>query len=275
VPDLASLLTIRFDRGQLSGYVRAGSLLHVLYVTICSPWCITFGGGIRNAGLLRGLARRHRVEVALLTDELTSPPPHPPLGTERIHVFPVRDPYVARAWISHPANRLAVRRRWLDLVRRSRPDAVWYFSKSAVHVVDFPPATPVVVDLDNVDWWRMVRAAVWERGTKRLRTRLRAALSRAEGRWLSRRADITVLANADEIPLVRQTEALRAIPNGADFATPPSGEPRTTKRLLHLGSLRYPPNLDGLRWFCRAVWPRVLAAVPDTWLDLAIERARR
>jgi len=39
------------------------------------------------------------------------------------------------------------------------------------------------------------------------------------------------------------------------------------KRLLFMGAFLHPPNVEGLRWFCRHVLPRVSARVPDVRLE--------
>ncbi|MBC7677946.1 MAG: glycosyltransferase, partial [Pseudorhodobacter sp.] len=53
------------------------------------------------------------------------------------------------------------------------------------------------------------------------------------------------------------------VPNGVDLvAFSPSPVPRTPT-LLFTGTLSYLPNVDGLQWFCRVVFPLVQAQVPD------------
>jgi glycosyltransferase involved in cell wall biosynthesis len=48
-------------------------------------------------------------------------------------------------------------------------------------------------------------------------------------------------------------------PGNESSALPPSNNPV----VISVGQLGYPPNLDGVRTFCKSVWPRVLAAVPN------------
>jgi glycosyltransferase involved in cell wall biosynthesis len=242
--------------------------LKLLYLTTCSPWKTSFGGAIRSAGILRGLARRHQIEIAFFTPDPTSARADPPAGIERVRLVPVRDAHSPWASACDRVERRAARRRCLELVREWRPDVVWYFEKAAVRVAGITPGTPIVVDLNDLPWLRLVRTAAQQRGRERARTALRAVASWVEDRWLCRRADVTVLANAEEALRLRRHDSVWAIPNGADFTAPPSPTPRASKRILHLGGLWYPPNLDGLRWFCREAWPRVLAVEPDAWLDV-------
>lgn len=41
-----------------------------------------------------------------------------------------------------------------------------------------------------------------------------------------------------------------------------------SKSILTLGSLHYPPNADGIRWFLKRVFPRIKESIPDTHLNI-------
>jgi glycosyltransferase involved in cell wall biosynthesis len=59
------------------------------------------------------------------------------------------------------------------------------------------------------------------------------------------------------------------IPNGVDgthFVRP--DEPVSANTCVFWGRLDFEPNIQGLQWFCRHVWPRVRAAVPDAQLKV-------
>jgi glycosyltransferase involved in cell wall biosynthesis len=64
------------------------------------------------------------------------------------------------------------------------------------------------------------------------------------------------------------SDRIQVVPNGVDLGrvkpTPVPGVPR----VLFPGRLDWPPNIDGARWFCGEVWPRVQAEVPDAELML-------
>jgi glycosyltransferase involved in cell wall biosynthesis len=46
-------------------------------------------------------------------------------------------------------------------------------------------------------------------------------------------------------------------------------------RVIHIGTMYWPPNADGVRWFTRAVWPRIRAARPQTRFDVIGARPPR
>jgi glycosyltransferase involved in cell wall biosynthesis len=65
------------------------------------------------------------------------------------------------------------------------------------------------------------------------------------------------------------TSRIEVVPNGVDLsAFAPTELPREP-RVLFPGSLAYAPNVDGARWFCAEVWPRVRTAVPAARLAIA------
>lgn len=59
------------------------------------------------------------------------------------------------------------------------------------------------------------------------------------------------------VPIAVDTTALRPTPR-------PSG----SFRILTLGTLHYPPNADGIRWFLRAVFPLIKREVPQATLTI-------
>ncbi|HXF69747.1 MAG TPA: glycosyltransferase family 4 protein [Thermoflexus sp.] len=56
---------------------------------------------------------------------------------------------------------------------------------------------------------------------------------------------------------------------------PPIPRDPDAKGVLHIGGLHWPPNAEGIRWFCREVWPRVRAAVSEARLFLIGARPPR
>src|SRR5690606_17946287 len=64
------------------------------------------------------------------------------------------------------------------------------------------------------------------------------------------------------------------IPTGVDgeyYRPMPDVEP-VAGRLLFLGSLDWMPNIDGLTWFCRHIYPRICKAHPRVSLDVVGRR---
>ncbi len=62
---------------------------------------------------------------------------------------------------------------------------------------------------------------------------------------------------------------IATIPFGVDPAGHAQPWPGGTPVFFHLGSMDWEPNLEGVRWLLRDVWPLVLARHPHARLDLA------
>lgn len=64
--------------------------------------------------------------------------------------------------------------------------------------------------------------------------------------------------NSHTIPICVDTEELEAVRPGGG-----------AQDVLHLGTMFWPPNVEGVVWFGRDVWPRVKAEVPGARLTIA------
>jgi polysaccharide biosynthesis protein PslH len=101
------------------------------------------------------------------------------------------------------------------------------------------------------------------------------------GRWLARRARTValgfergVMGQFDAVFVTSPNDAAAlpghpmVVPNGVDVAeirpTPLPGN----RRIVFTGRLDWQPNVEGLKWFCRLVLPRVRSQVPDVELDI-------
>lgn len=124
---------------------------------------------------------------------------------------------------------------------------------------------PIVVDLD--DWrYRYSREASWSITTSF--ERLFKAISHHWARRQTRRfAGAFAASEQDqrELPISLPAVYLPNIPlHGADIFPPQA----KGKKLLFVGSLWYRPNVEGIDWFLRHVWPKILLGEPDATLLL-------
>lgn len=143
------------------------------------------------------------------------------------------------------------------------------------------PRARKVLDLHNALW--VLYRRFWETlpfgPRKWLLGRDWRLLKRYEGE-MCRRFD-AVLAVTDEdrrelieaagrpidmavIPIAIDTESLQPVAR--------SGEAKT---VLHIGTMYWPPNIQGVLWFASEVWPQVKAAVPDARFTIVGSRPAR
>jgi len=153
-----------------------------------------------------------------------------------------------------------------DLLARHRFDSV---------VCDFLFPAPNISALEScVLFAHNVEAMIWKRHVehaagwpRRLYFRLQARRMFAYERHVCRRVKgvITVSqADADVVRYSYGVERVRPVPTGVDvgyFAPKGGCEPKA--RLVFLGSMDWLPNIDGIGWFVREVWPRIHRQRPD------------
>jgi polysaccharide biosynthesis protein PslH len=113
---------------------------------------------------------------------------------------------------------------------------------------------------------RVYGAANW----RKLRREERAAYRAADGVYACSEADRGRLLA--DIPSAR----VAVIPNAADvefFRPRPSDPPSDGRTVLFFGLLSTFPNIDGVRFFVRDVWPRIAAACPQARFRIIGARA--
>jgi len=78
---------------------------------------------------------------------------------------------------------------------------------------------------------------------------------------------VVTVSNTDRAALAQDVPGLdpAVVPNGVDLTrlTPNEGRESGRPSGIFIGKLDYRPNVDGLRWFARAVLPQILKEVPD------------
>ena len=135
---------------------------------------------------------------------------------------------------------------------------------------------PAVIDLVDVDSQKWLDYAEASRGPK-------AWLYRTEGRRLRRLeaglsewARAVTLVSSDEADLYRRsggTGLVAGIVNGVDLDYfQPDPVAVEGPCCAFVGALDYRPNVEGIAWFCRTVWPGVRRSRPDATLQLVGRR---
>ena len=130
------------------------------------------------------------------------------------------------------------------------------------------PGLRRVVDCDNVMTSLAARSAQalpwWLGPLARLEAR---RLSRYEPHVVCRANRALVVSEVDRHLLERlgaPRERLAVVPIGVDTeALAVRKEQSGSPAVLHLGGLNYPPNLEGLRWLLRRIFPRIVGQLPD------------
>ena len=255
-------------------WVKAGKLLP-----------LDTGGRIRSYNILKHLASRH--EVTFLSyysgkrdlayeEEIDRDLP----GSFSLHIGR-RDTTTALEWIDYirhlPSSApYAVSKFTSTTVRRIVGK---WISQQRFHVAvcdflsasrNFPPAlaTPTVLFQHNVE------SILWRRQNehepnviKRLAFKIEAAkMQRYERLALDRFHHVLAVSENDRNEMAAMTDRSRisVVPTGVDLSRYKGGDQHPPSRPLvtFLGSMDWEPNIDGVLYFCREVWPAIRAAVP-------------
>jgi len=149
------------------------------------------------------------------------------------------------------------------------PDVVLAYCSGMARFAVQPPlsAFPLVLDLVDVDsakWAALAASASWPK--RWVFAREARCLAPFE-REAAASAYATIVVNDRERDALRElapTASVLVLPNGVDAAhlhaqSPPVEEPR----VVFCGVMNYAPNVEGVLWFARTVWPLVRAKRPD------------
>jgi glycosyltransferase involved in cell wall biosynthesis len=268
------------------------SRLTVLLVSPMAPSPPRFGAQARAHGLLSYLGKNHDLTALVLHDDDETPAASgPAMRAYCREVTFVRNPNAARgwrrralqlrSWLSHgsyqrhlfavPAFQaaldVALASRRFDVVFVNLPYLAHYRLRRAPAGTAVPA---VVIDSHDVgyDLARQIATSAASFG-RRLHAKLNwRKLAREELAAYTAADGVCVCSTADQQRLA--ADAPRAntvvIPNAADVerlqprATDPAPDGRT---VLFFGLLATVPNVDGVLYFAREIWPLIAVADPD------------
>jgi len=244
--------------------------LRVLVVAAREPWPLNSGGRLHLHNVLRQLASRAEVTLAL-----PRAPEYRDRMPEGISIETISgrvDGYAASAdghdyspvrWLAsrHFGPRRTVAAWVAANARPERHDVVMLngavFGQFVAHChvpVVWNPQDELVLHT-----LRDVRPGQWRRRPKTLR---HALLYAAYERSVSRRAAATIYVSSVDAGYARRWSGrarIEIVRNGVDFDYfRPAEQAPSPGTVTFVGSLEFPPNIDGITFFARAVWPLIL-----------------
>lgn len=268
------------------------NLLVLIHRLPCPP---DRGAKLRAAAELRWLTRRHDVWCAGFVDPPSSKEAamciERSLGELRktcrgVAAVPLR-PWIAgaRAAGGVLAGRTATEhyfasRRLTQCVRRwareIRFDAVLAFSSGIAPLALKVPTKRHVLDLVDLDSRKWAEAARTARWPMQWVYRVEAnRLARREVEWIEQ-FDASVVCTQREADALRGAACrsrLHVIATGASLdvepdraeqhGTGPQDALPETPVVGFLGAMDYAPNVEGVRWFAKSIWPRIRRHRPD------------
>jgi glycosyltransferase involved in cell wall biosynthesis len=206
-------------------------------------------------------------------------------GKSKLGIGPNPLPYNVERFISRKfARRLA------ELLRSEKFDimhfdgtfvalyARWLVGEGAMGRLpqrqDLPPKVLRAHNVEHIIWQRL--AASERNPLKKWYLEILATRLRDFERWMLYGFDAIAAITAEDVGRLRslqghiegQVEVIPAPANTSRFRPDPTRRPQP-RSLFMLGSLNWLPNLEGVEWFLREVWPQAHRELPELTLHIA------
>lgn len=275
--------------------------MNVLFLTQVLPYPLVGGAKIRAYYMLRALAQAHQITLVSFVrdDERPQDVDHLRQYCRHVHVAPMersrwRDGLALAESVvtGRPAvivrDRLRAMQRLLDEVVRAEQFDVVHADQTAMAQYALytraasaearPPR--MVLDQHNALYLLVERQARYERGPARWLWQREAARLRHYEADLCRQFDHVLTVTAEDrralLALFSPEEAaevgrrLTVVPICVDPDEQPPLQPLARgAHILHLGTMFWPPNVEGVLWFAQEVLPLVLREMPDACFTVA------
>ncbi len=156
-----------------------------------------------------------------------------------------------------------------DIARDRPPDVVLAFCSSMARFALEPPLNgfPLVldfIDIDSLKWAALARTTGWP--MRWIYRREAKYLARFEAH-AARRSVSSIVVNErerDALVQIAPESDVHVVGLGVDLGNlRPKTAPTKEPRVVFCGVMNYKPNVDGVLWFAREVWPRIVAQRPD------------
>ena len=262
------------------------------------PLPLTSGYALRAYHIARCLRAEYRVDLLALSDRVVDRPVIQSLRAEfeQVVLFPLR-PFPARARavafalsqlpLQLPFHASQAAHRWVaqhgseyDLVLASHIRMAPYArSLSCERVVDLIDALSFFYreasGFASGPWRQIYRLE-----SKRMEEAERDVLQWADKVLVTSGHDARALSVQAGLREEAADERLVVVPNGVRDsllarANKPASEEPPQSYLVFLGKMDYAPNVDAVKWFCRAVWPNLRERYPKLRFVIVGTQPRR
>jgi len=263
--------------------------MRILMITQVLPYPLDSGPKFKTYHVLKYLAERHEVTLASFVREDDDPRALAHLEglCQAVHTAPMTRSrlqdmgfMLASLATNRPFLMLRDERRAMRAILRriagpqdghTQPpsfDVVYADQLNMAAYALGVPARRRVLDEHNVLWALCRRiCATLPQGPKRWALEREWRLLRRYEREMTRRFDlILTVSQEDKAALAEVADGpaqIEVLPIAIDPGDGPLPRDPTGPHILHLGTMFWPPNADGVLWFAREVYPRIRARLPQ------------
>jgi len=259
----------------------------VLLLTQVLPYPPDSGPKVKTWNVLKYLARQHEVTLAsFVRGDQSAEVEHLRRYCRAVHTVPMgRSPTLdglamlhslatGRPWMMVRDDRAAMRRLVDRLCAETRFDVAHADQLNMAQYAARVPGARKVLDAHNALWLLYKRlAATMRPGPRRwLLERDWRLLKDDEGRRVREFDAVLAVSEEDKAALLEaagRPRDITVIPIAVDTdEILPVTRCETANHLLHIGTMYWPPNIDGMWWFIREVYPLIRARRPEVILDV-------
>ncbi|GAB4524247.1 MAG: glycosyltransferase family 4 protein [Anaerolineales bacterium] len=266
--------------------------MNVLLLTQVLPYPPDSGPKIKTWNLLQYLSQRHEVTLVSFTrgDQSTEVAALRAVCQE-VYTLPMqravwRDALAlahsfvsGQPWTMVRDQRAAMRRLLERLLREKHFDILHADQLNMAQYAALGNGTPRVLDAHNALWVlyrRLAETLPARNPLKWLYARDWQLLKRYEGEICRTFDGVLTVSEEDALALKEAAHTpahLQVVPIAIDAdATPPVQRAPNADHILHIGTMFWPPNVDGILWFLNEVFPLIQKARPAVQCDLVGSR---
>jgi len=261
--------------------------MKILLLTQVLPYPPDSGPKVKTWNVLKYLARQHEVTlVSFVRGDQSAEVERLRRYCRAVHTAPMtRSPLedglamlrsfaTGQPWMMVRDDRAALHRLVDRLCAETRFDVAHADQLNMAQFAARAPGARKVLDAHNALWLLYKRlAATMSAGPRRwLLERDWRLLKDYEGRLVREFDGVLAVSDEDRAALIEAAGGPRditVIPIAVDTDEIPLVTRREdARRLLHIGTMYWPPNIDGMWWFIREVYPLIRAQRPDVALDI-------
>jgi polysaccharide biosynthesis protein PslH len=278
--------------------------MKVLFLTQVLPYPLVGGAKIRAYYMLQHLAQQHEVTLVSFVRDDDRPEDVAHLAgiCAAVHTVPMvrarlKDGLALAASLANGLPAAITRDRvpameqllaWLvretpfDVVHADQTAMAQYALYAQAQSAARGQRLRALLDQHNAMYLLVARQAQYERGPARLIWQREARLFRRYELGLLRAFDHVLWVTEEDLEAAARLAAAEgdegafdrarntAVPICVDPAgVQPVAPAAEAKEILHLGTMFWPPNVEGVLWFGEEVLPRVLAELPNAHLTVA------
>ena len=257
--------------------------MQVLFLTQVLPYPPDSGPKVKSFNVLKYLARHYEVTlVSFVRGDQSVEVRRLGQICRTVHTVPMaRSLLFGQPWMMLRDERIAMRRLVDRLAAEHKFDVVHADQLNMAQYAQRLRSSRKVLDAHNALW--LLYRRLWETlppGPERaLLGRDWKLLKSYEGRMCREFDAVIAVSDEDKTALeeaMGMSRDIAVIPIAIDGEeTPMVNRALEANHIVHLGTMYWPPNIDGIMWFVREIFPTIRGERPDVALDVIGARPPR